>query len=324
LRATVIWHIYEKLKKSGPEKARLLLEEFYPKLYNLHKYFYTARDPEGWGLITIYHPWESGFDNSPRWDETLSKIAPKDIPDYKRLDTKYVNSKFRPNDEEYDKYVYLALELKKNKYDDKLIYSEHQFKIKDKVCSSILYLSNKRLRQMAEILGEDNSEINEWIRRFEKNLMLKLWNENDNLFYDYDLISEKPIKIRTVGALMPLMTGLLSEKQIDDMTMHLDKANFCGSASCAVSLIPSAGVEDQTFNHEQYWRGPIWINVNWFLLKGFEEYGMKERAEHLRTHILKLVIDNGFWEYYSPIDGHGLGAESFSWTAALAIDLLQQ
>ncbi|MEJ2682189.1 MAG: hypothetical protein P8176_11690 [Gammaproteobacteria bacterium] len=31
----------------------------------------TARDPEDSGLITIVHPWESGLDNAPSWDEPL-------------------------------------------------------------------------------------------------------------------------------------------------------------------------------------------------------------------------------------------------------------
>ena len=40
------------------------------------------------GLVTILHPWESGLDNSPIWDQPLSKIdvKEKDLPKFKRLD----------------------------------------------------------------------------------------------------------------------------------------------------------------------------------------------------------------------------------------------
>jgi hypothetical protein len=38
--------------------------------------------------------------------------------------------------------------------------------------------------------------------------------------------------------------------------------------------------------------------------------------------ILELVMEHGFWEYYNPISGEGLGANDFSWTASLVIDLL--
>jgi len=33
---------------------------------------------------------------------------------------------------------------------------------------------------------------------------------------------------------------------------------------------------------------------------------------------------SGFFEYFDPRTGEGLGAPAFSWTAALAIDLLAQ
>jgi hypothetical protein len=42
-----------------------------------HRYLLTARDPEKSGLVTIFHPWESGFDNSPRWDAAfLHHVSP--------------------------------------------------------------------------------------------------------------------------------------------------------------------------------------------------------------------------------------------------------
>lgn len=324
LHGMVVWHIYKILNKTDPKRAKELLKEFYPKLFKLHEYLYTKRDPEGSGMITIYHPWESGFDNSPRWDNALDKVVVKNIPKYERLDTKLVNPKSRPTDEEYDKYIYLADKLKKKNYNDELIYPEHPFKIKDKVFSSILCLSNRKLEQMAEILGEDTSNIKEWTRRFEKSLMEIMWCDKDKLFYDFDVISQKQIRVRTIGSLMPIMTGLLSKEQIEGMTVHLDKVNFCGNKSCQLGLLPSVGFHEHEFGHEQYWRGPVWININWFLYKGFLINGMKERAESLKIHILRLIDESGFWEYYSPIDGKGLGSENFSWTAALAIDLLYE
>lgn len=324
LHAVIVWHLYEIIRKTDAKRAKELLEEFYPKLFRLHKYLYTKRDPEESGMITIYHPWESGFDNSPRWDVPLNNVIVGDIPKYERFDTKFVSPKFRPTDESYDKYVYLANELKKKNYDDDLIYKDHPFKVKDKVLSSILCLANRKLELMAEVLSEDSSNIKEWTKRFEKSLMEVMWCEEHKLFYDFDVVADKQIRVRTIGSLMPIMTGLLSKEQIEEMTVHLDKVNFCGNKSCKLSLLPSDGFHEHEFNHEQYWRGPVWININWFLYKGFLINGMKERAESLKIHILRLIDESGFWEYYSPIDGRGLGSEDFSWTAALAIDLLYE
>ena len=57
------------------------------KLLAWHRYLATDRDPEGSGLVTIYHPWESGTDNSPRWDAALERIDVGEMPSYERATT---------------------------------------------------------------------------------------------------------------------------------------------------------------------------------------------------------------------------------------------
>ncbi|GBD34084.1 Glucosidase YgjK [bacterium HR34] len=326
VHALAIWHIYKKLLEKDYKKAIKFLEEYYPRLFKLHKYYLEKRDPEGTGLVTIYHPWESGFDNSPRWDEILSriKVDKDDIPPYKRHDINVVDKKYRPSDEDYDKYVYLAILLKNNGYEDERIYRDHPFRIKDKVFSTILYIANKRLLAMSGILktGDDN-EIKEWMRRFEFSFYHILWNEEDKLCYDFDLTIHKQIKIKSVDSLLPvILAGIFPRSKIKQLAYHLDSVNFCGKNMCKVKLLPSLDIRDERFSQYLYWRGPIWINVNWLIWKGFMEYQLKERARDFQIHILNLVNREGFWEYYSPLTGKGLGADNFSWTAALTIDLL--
>ena len=110
------------------EKIISFLERIFPKIHSFHKYLFTKRDPEKTGLITIFHPWESGFDNSIRWDEALSKITVKNLPKYKRIDIQKVDTTERPSNEAYDKYVYLIEIMKKYKYDDDEIYKIIPFK----------------------------------------------------------------------------------------------------------------------------------------------------------------------------------------------------
>ena len=62
--------------------------------------------------------------------------------------------------------------------------------------------------------------------------------------------------------------------------------------------------------------------MNWMIVEGLREYGDDELAEELRLHILALVERAGFSEYFSPLTGKGYGADDFSWTAALVLDLL--
>jgi glycogen debranching enzyme len=88
--------------------------------------------------------------------------------------------------------------------------------------------------------------------------------------------------------------------------------------------LPSVPDKSPYFDPRRYWRGPVWINMNWFVIVGLQRYGFTEEAQWLRTHTLGLVEKSGFREYYNPMSGEGLGATSFSWTAALTIDLLDR
>jgi glycogen debranching enzyme len=76
------------------------------------------------------------------------------------------------------------------------------------------------------------------------------------------------------------------------------------------------------FDPTRYWKGPTWVNMNWAIIQGLRAHGATELAAELRDRTLDLVARAGTSEYFSPLDGEGLGAEDFSWTAALTLDLL--
>jgi glycogen debranching enzyme len=78
------------------------------------------------------------------------------------------------------------------------------------------------------------------------------------------------------------------------------------------------------FEPRRYWRGPVWVNINWLLWEGLRRYGYERQAAELRDRTLWLVADQGFFEYFDPLTREGLGSPSFSWTAALVLDLLAE
>lgn len=66
-----------------------------------------ARDPEKKGVVAILHPWESGMDNSPAWDETLKFPVDSELPPYERRDLTHVDEDMRPTKDTYDHYLTL-------------------------------------------------------------------------------------------------------------------------------------------------------------------------------------------------------------------------
>ncbi|MCP8309918.1 MAG: hypothetical protein L6N94_00235 [Candidatus Methylarchaceae archaeon HK01M] len=309
-------------KHSHDEKT---ISRWFPRLKNFHRYLLVSRDPEHSGFATIYHPWESGFDDSPRWDEGLARIEPKNLPKYERKDLQHVKkTEERPTNEDYDRYIYLTEILKRYDYEDKSIYKVIPFKIKDVVFNTILYVANKALLKIAQITGKDKNEIIDWLGRQEDRFLRQFCPDPElGLFYDYDLIADKFVRKRTVAILMPIYTGLIEKPLIERTIQWLDDSHFSEEGLPPEnSAIPSTDLDSPYFRHITYWRGPIWVNTNWMLFQGLCKYNFKEHAERLREAVLDLVGDSRFYEYFDPYDGSGHGSNNFSWTASLTIDLI--
>ena len=95
-----------------------------------------------------------------------------------------------------------------------------------------------------------------------------------------------------------------------------------GLGGGGAAAVPSYDPLGFGFSPSRYWRGPVWINIDWLLLRGLARYGFEEHSRHLRETIVELVEDTGFYEYFHPATGAGHGSDLFSWTAALLLDVV--
>ena len=82
--------------------------------------------------------------------------------------------------------------------------------------------------------------------------------------------------------------------------------------------LPGTHLEEAYFKMVTYWRGPVWVNTNWFIYLGLLKYGYYEIAQNIKQGIFDLVTKSGFREYYNPFNGEGLGGKSFSGTGAIS------
>ena len=328
IHAIAVLRIWETAKGKDERRvklARSFLHNSYPRLLAWHLYLTTARDPEGSGLVTIYHPWESGTDNSPRWDAALEAVEIGDLPPYTRRDLDHVTDPSqRPTDEEYDRYLWLLELLKRARYEEAKIYEMHPFLIKDVLFSAILVAANEALLQIAAAVGapeDDRVLIEHWMGRGRKSLE-EHWDSNFKLCLDYDLRAGKPARVRTIAGFAPLIAGGLNAERLKDLLETLDSSAFAGNPRLRRPLPPSTSPEEPGFHPRSYWRGPVWPVANWLLWWSLLRAGEHERAKEMRYATLDGLADGGFAEYYEPFTGEALGASDQSWTAAVALDLL--
>ena len=103
------------------------------------------------------------------------------------------------------------------------------------------------------------------------------------------------------------------QDRLPQLLDHLDKLGRKKGAF----LVPSLAPAEASFDRLRYWRGPVWAVVNFMIAKGLESYGDDKRAARIATDTAKLIETNGFYEYFAPLDGTGLGGDAFTWTAAM-------
>ncbi|MBD0295252.1 MAG: glycoside hydrolase, partial [Flavisolibacter sp.] len=264
-------------KRLGDDEEFIqLIKEIFPKIVLFHRYLYQYRDPHNEGLAYIDHNWESGTDNSPLWDEAFEKIDVSNARDVSALrrDLKSVDAAQRPTNENYKRYIYLVDLFKECSYDDKIIYERCPFIIQDVLFNAILIRSNEALIELAQLIGEDTSEIKMWNQKTITSLNRKCWDEQSGFYFDFDLKKNALIKIKTSNGLMPLFAGVCSSHQaslLKDVLLHSFKSN-------KHLLCPSTATDEGSFNPVKYWRGPVWINVNWMLYHGLKRYGYEGEA----------------------------------------------
>jgi len=325
LHAIACLHILKNAQDH--EGALSFLRGIYPHLMSSHRYFYQYRDPNHEGLVYIRHPWESGIDNSPNWDGPLKriKIDRSKLPEYERKDLKHgVPADERPSDDDYDRYVYLVDLFRKKHYDEHAIYEACPFLVQDPLFNSILCRADQALLEIAAELREDTHEIREWSEQTKRSIATKLWCEPCSAFDPYDLVGQDHIHGATVAGFMPLFAGAASKDQAETLYGYMNSIHFCALHQGNCFTIPNFDMTHEAFDSKNYWRGPVWININWLLSQGLKRYGYAAKADAMKRDIMQLPTRFGFHEYFDSVSGNGHGSKAFSWTAALFLDIFYE
>jgi len=79
---------------------------------------------------------------------------------------------------------------------------------------------------------------------------------------------------------------------------------------------------DTRFQSKRYWRGPVWLVVNYMIADGLARAGQEAAADAITRSSLDLIRESGFAEYYDPHSGEPLGGGRFTWTAAMVLEFL--
>lgn len=153
--------------------------------------------------------------------------------------------------------------------------------------NSFLALECEILAEFAASLGL-NEDATKWKSRHAHLCRLiasRLWSEKLAFFVDYDIVRHAPSSVLASSGFLPLICGAASAAQAIRLAEHLHDPRMFGTAF----PVPSIAASDTDHYAKDMWRGPVWININWLIARGFDRFGLADVAANLRGQTLREI-----------------------------------
>ena len=271
------------------------------------------------------HGWESGTDNSPRWDAPYAgvEVGPG-LPLYERKDKAHVSDVGqRPTDHEYDRYLWLVEEAKRASYSSGLLRQTGSFQVGDVLSTAIFACASDLLASLAMRLNkrDDAAELKDYAAQARAAVFCHV-DEASGLAADVDLRTGRWLRTQTCAGFAPLIAGGVPEELRRRQVDLLLGKRWAGHPALKWPLPPSTSPCSPAFNPACYWRGPVWPVFNWLLTWALRREREEVVADKLAAIGIAQLEDGSYAEYYHALTGAPLGSVNQSWTAATTLDWL--
>lgn len=242
---------------------------------------HRARDASG--LLTVVHPWETGCDDSPRWDH----YCPGDGFD---LDI------WRRHK------VDLLASVERGEHGEPL--ANPSFAAAPASFSAITAWN---VHELAAVTGDDA------LVPAAVELAAALagtWDATLTTWVDQGPGASTSGRIRTADALLPLLV-VDDPRQRRAVVETLAAADDFGGAFGPPGVHP----DEPMYDPDSYWRGPVWPQVAYLLWKALGRGPTETEVGALvRGRTIEGAVRSGFAEYWSAGSASGGGAVPQSWT----------
>ncbi len=238
------------------------------------------------GLVALCHPWESGADDSPRWDDFCP--GGFSLESWRPLKNRLMASIERSPTG--SPVANPAFESASAGFNALVVFNAWE---------------------LAAVAGR--SEVTDRADELAGCLATR-WDESRRTWTDAGASEWGSGRARTLDGLLPMLVSAEPDR-IDAVAADLADLSAYGG-SCG-----PAGVhrDEPGFDPRAYWRGPAWPQLSYLMWVGLRRHGRGEAAEAVASSTVRGAMRSGFAEYWNPDDGTGGGAVPQSWTALAAL-----
>lgn len=229
------------------------------------------------GLVELCHPWESGCDDSPRWDDAL--------------EGEWTSARW------FDRKGELVGTIERLAGGAPV--HNPEFAV-GSVGFSALVAWNAL--ELASLTGDAP------LRAEAEHLVAALdarWDAALGTWIDDGPTATGSGRVRTLDALLPLLV-CPRPSAFDQL---IDPQAF--GAACGPTGVHR---RESSFAPEGYWRGPAWPHLGYLLWCAATKWRRSDVSRSLVRSITRGAVASGFAEYWEPDSGNGLGAIPQSWT----------
>ena len=145
-----------------------------------------------------------------------------------------------------------------------------------------------------------------------------MFNEKMGYYADTDKYTKEQSIVISPASFMPLFIGIASEEHAKKMSLMAKNENKFYPG------MPTVTYDDPAYSTD-YWRGPTWLNVAYFAVKGLRNYGYEDLADEISEFLLDLIYENkekGIFENYDTKNREGLYWHKFSWSCAFVMEFI--
>lgn len=245
--------------------------------------FFLERRSGDDGLIQAVHPWETGCDDSPRWDSWAPR--PFTRHGFALIKGRLVGKLHLEGD--------TAL-------------ANPEFNVGSVALTALVAINASELAAIT-----DDPTLIEATGRL-RTALEGAWDDAEGTFVDGGTDPRPSNRAPTLEAYLPILVAMSHWDRVRSIILDGDRFD-------APFGPRQVDRRFEGYQADGYWRGAAWPQLNYLLWVAAHRHGDREWAGHLAETTLAGARESDWAEYWHPDTGAGLGAAPQSWTCLAAI-----